>query len=71
MEKRERERAVEADAPSRLCRLPKSCLRHGSREGEKGVSHSPAEVQTFPAGMCEPYREEINAKAENNGLQST
>lgn len=41
------ERAAEPDVPSRLYRLPKSCLRHGSREGEKGVSHSPAEVQAL------------------------
>ncbi len=30
-----RGRAVEPDVPSRLCRSPKSCLRHGSREGRK------------------------------------
>ncbi|XDV29014.1 hypothetical protein PO909_032195 [Leuciscus waleckii] len=34
--------------------LPKSCLRHGSREGRKGVSHSPAEVQAL-LQACESH----------------
>lgn len=45
---------MEPDVPSHLCQLPKSCLRHGSREGRKGVSHSPAEVQAL-LQACESH----------------
>lgn len=45
---------MEPDVPSHLCQLPKSYLRHGYREGKKGVSHSPAEVQALPQA-CESH----------------